>query len=187
MSVVVIEPPEPLVSLELAKAHLRVDDDDSNILIGAYIAAVSEHLDGPDGWLGRAIGEQTLEWTTTGFPATALLRLPFGPVQVVEAVHYLDDAGGETLWDGANYMLSRGALTPIYGGSWPAGRVYADAVRIRWVAGYSTVPAAIVVAALIMVGDMFANRESSAPGAFGEVPMAASVSALLAPFRNVRV
>lgn len=187
MAIVVIEPPEPLVSLELAKAHLRVDDDDSNILIGAYIAAVSEHLDGPDGWLGRAIGEQTLEWTTAGFPATTYLRLPFEPVQTIESVHYVNDAGVDTVWPDADYTLSRGALSLVYGGSWPAGRVYADAVRIRWVAGYSTVPAAIVAAALIMVGDMFANRESSAPGGVGEVPMAASVSALLAPFRNVRV
>lgn len=55
-----IEPPTAsAVSLAEAKAHLRVDGDDEDLLIQTYIDAATAYLDGMDGILGRALCPQT--------------------------------------------------------------------------------------------------------------------------------
>lgn len=188
MTVVVITPPEPLVSLALAKQHLRVDDDGQNTLIAAYIAAASAHIDGPDGWLGRAIGTQTLEMVGEAFPYGPL-RLPYDPVQSVVSVKYLDANGVEQTWPSPGYEISGGNLLPVYGSSWPSVRfgAGAGAARVRWVAGRATIPPAIVAAVLLMVGDLFANRETSIEGSASAVPMSTTAQNLLSPFKAWRV
>src|SRR5579875_4153338 len=114
MFVAVITPPEPLVELDLAKQHLRVDDGDSDDLINAYIAAAQANIDGPGGWLGRAIGLQTLEvrldsfhprhWERRGYPIWAegawtdwtcwplqnRIRLPYPPLVSITSITYED-------------------------------------------------------------------------------------------------
>ncbi len=60
----VIDPPAPLVTLERVKAHLRVDGAEEDDLIAVYIAAAQATIDGPGGWLGRALGRQTIEYRT---------------------------------------------------------------------------------------------------------------------------
>ncbi len=52
------------MTLDRVKAHLRVDGDEENDLIQAYIAAAQATIDGPGGWLGRALGKQTIEYRT---------------------------------------------------------------------------------------------------------------------------
>ena len=186
MSVVVITPPQPLADLVLAKQHLRVDGDDQNALITAYIAAASAHIDGPFGWLGRAIGIQTLEMSGEAFPCDRL-RLPYTPVKTVSTVLYIDAAGVEQTWLPEDYTLSNGDLMPIYGGAWPSARYGADAVRVRWVAGYDTIPPSVVAAVLLMVGDLFSNRETSLEGSASSIPMSTTVQNLLSPFKSWRV
>lgn len=44
--------PPPFVGRELVKQHLRVDHNDEDALIDAYIAAAIAHIDGPDSYLG---------------------------------------------------------------------------------------------------------------------------------------
>jgi hypothetical protein len=94
MSVLVVEPPARLVSLEDMKAHLRVTADDEDALIEAYIDAACGWLDGPDGWLGRCIGSQVIEvFYGSGAGAFPYLRephltVPIGPVQEVLEVEY---------------------------------------------------------------------------------------------------
>ena len=52
---------EPILTLEEAKLHLRVDHDDDDDLIEALVAAVTARLDGRDGILGRCLRAQTWE------------------------------------------------------------------------------------------------------------------------------
>lgn len=196
--VVVIEAPAALVDLATAKAHLRVDHDDDDAIIGAYIAAACGHIDGPGGWLGRAIGPQTLELRADDFrgcDGQGAFDLPFAPIIDVVSVKYLDGADGaeQTVTPTDYEITARSTLRPGYEIEWPTARSFADAVRIRYRAGYvadptaetlvAAVPAPVVAAVLLMVGDLYANRETAAEGGRPAVQMSLTVERLLAPFR----
>lgn len=184
MSVVVITPPVQLVDLVTVKSHLRVEGSDEDALIGAYIAAASAAVDGPDGWLGRAVGAQVLELRQDQFCTPT--RLPFGPVTSLTSVKYVDIDGGEQTLAGSVYTLAGDDLELAYHQYWPTIRGDTLGVRIRYAAGYATVPAPIVAAVLLMVGDLYANRETSIEAAASAVPMSTTVENLLSPYRAWR-
>lgn len=183
MAVVVVTPPDPAIDLDLVKAHVRVDHDDDDVLLEAYVAAAVSHIDGPAGWLGRAIWPQTLELRQNVFGCGT--RLPYGPVQSIESVKYVGADGTEQTLDPTAYdLLSNGEIGLTYGASWPSLRGDAEGVRIRYVAGFETVPAAIMSAVLLTVGDLYAFRETAQVGSVaGKIPMSPAVENLLAPYR----
>lgn len=183
MSVVVVTPPVHGIDLDTVKAHLRVDHDDDDALIGAYVDAAVSHIDGPAGWLGRAIWEQTLELRQNVFCGP--IRLPYGPVQSVAAIKYVDSSGTEQTLAVDQYLLTNGGEVVLaYNASWPGLRGDAEGVRVQYVAGFVTVPAAVTQAVLLMVGDLYAFRESAVTGTISAaVQMSPTVQALLSPFR----
>jgi len=190
MTVVVIEPPSELVvSVEEAKAHLRVDFDDDDDLIEGYLQAAIGNFDGPGGWLGRALILQTLELRLDRFPFYGVV-LPYAPVVDLQAVLYDDDDGVEQTLDPAVTRIVGGdhhsRLVRAYGQSWPSTRCQEEAVRIQYRAGYgesgADVPAPIRQAILLYVGHFYANREQVVIGGQpASLPL--GVEALLAPFR----
>ncbi|MDQ0996883.1 putative phiE125 gp8 family phage protein [Phyllobacterium ifriqiyense] len=145
MNIKVITPPAPVVTLPDAKAFLRVDFDDDNTLINGLIAAASKNIDGPFGWLDRAIGTQTLELGYTWY-SCRYVELPFGPVQSVESVKYIDSEGVEQTVPEENYFLDGDCLHFVSGYSYPSVSAVSDPVKIRYVAGFETVPADVVLA-----------------------------------------
>lgn len=184
MRVLVVTPPEPVIALEEAKQHLRVRGGAEDALIAAYVAAATGHIDGPDGWLGRAIGVQTLEarfgWHEVGYD---FLTLPYPPMLELVSINYLDAAGAEravALGDitAMGATLAWGATAP-----WVGGSLNREAVRVRYRAGYETLPPAIRAAILLMVGDLYENRETVALGSSSAIPMSTTIERLLAPFR----
>lgn len=189
MRVFVVTPPDPVVSLEEAKEHLRVDGPDEDDLILSYIAAATGHIDGPDGWLGRAIGIQTLEARfSLLLPAACsgqAIRLPFGPVSELEAVSYLDSQGVQQEADLNDFALYGDEVEPVAGVyPWEGGSMQREAGRIQYRAGYETLPPAIHAAILLMVGDLYANRETASVGTGATaIPMSATPALLLGPFR----
>lgn len=189
MPVVVISPPdEPVVSLEDAKAHLRVDFEDDDDYISGLVAAAIGILDGPAGWLGRAIVTQTLELRSDGF-GVGDICLPFPPIVDVVSVGYVDTDGSEQMVPEADYRLvgqpNMPRLELVYGAQWPAVRWQSESVRVQYDAGYGAaedVPAPIKQAILLMIGHWYANREAVAIGQTAiEIPLAAR--ALLFPYQ----
>lgn len=187
--VIVTVPPERVVSVDVAKQHLRVDGDDDDFLIGAFIDAATAHIDGPDGWLGRAIGVQTLEAGLDGFVCDPI-TLPYPPTLSVIGIVYDDIDGVERTLDPATYEFRAGVIGSAWGKSWPSTRAYrgsSRSVRITYRAGYEVIPPPITVAILLMVGDMFHSRATISTGAaMSAVPMTASATALLQPFKVYR-
>lgn len=183
MSVVVVTPPVPAIDLDVVKAHLRVDHTDDDTLIEAYVDAAVSHIDGPGGWLGRSIWPQTLELRQNVFGCDT--RLPYGPVRSVASVKYVDPDGAEQTVDSADYFLTGdGAVKLAYGASWPSLRGDAEGVRIRYETGYATLPGAVLSAVLLLVGDLYAFRETAQVGSVaGKIPMSPAVENLLAPYR----
>lgn len=179
MRVVVITPPEPVVSLAETKLHLRVEHDVDDALIEGLMAAATANIDGPDGWLGRCIGEQTLEAGLDGFVYDPI-ALPFPPIIDVEGIRYEAVGGGWHDVDPAVFEIRDGRVGTAWGKSWPSTRRYRGASRtvlIRYRAGYDTVPAPIRVAILMMVATMYERRGTNAPD------MPAAAATLLGPYR----
>ncbi|QHD68219.1 hypothetical protein GS397_14985 [Sphingobium yanoikuyae] len=196
MRVVVITPPDPIISLREAADHLRLGDDLEEFgYVEQLIASATEHVDGPSGWLGRALGLQTLEVRVCGF--SDIIRLPYEPIIDIVSVHYLDSAGQPQLVDPDTYELFGRDLGCAWGKSWPTPGVYrgqAETVRIRYRAGYAVdadadpvvqkVPAPIRSAILLMVGDLFSFRQTAAFGSGGgAIEMSTTVENLLSPYR----
>ncbi|RVD15372.1 MAG: phage gp6-like head-tail connector protein [Mesorhizobium sp.] len=187
MDIVVITPPAPVVTLEEAKAHLPVDFGDDDLLITAMIAAVQGNIDGPDGWLGRAIGVQTLEMRLPSFcgrDGSSCIPLRCPPVTAPVSVKYLDGDGVDQTFDSASYRLvGDDMIAPAYNVSWPSARLDHESIRIRYTAGYEEVPAPIKAAILLHVGHLYANREAvSLENIATELPL--GVQWLLSPYRR---
>lgn len=168
MRVVVIEPPLPAVTYEEAARHLRLDGDDEREYVEALIAVAQSHIDGAEGWLGRAIGVQTLEVRCEHWPSS----LPFRPISSIVSVSVdgapVDGIGVEP--DGVLIVPPRVARP-------------AKEMSIRYLAGSETAPAPIRHAILLMVGDLYANRETTSERPRGSIDMSVTVERLLAPYR----
>lgn len=204
MRVIVITPPDPIVTWEEADAHLRLlGDETERVFVEGLIAAATAHLDGPSGWLGRALGPQTLEARFDSFwPDSRLwsghvgcrpLRLPYPPLIDIVSVKYMDATGTEQTVNSSAYEVRGQDVGAIYGTSWPAARWQPEAVRIRYRAGYAedpeadplvpNVPPQIKAAILLMVGDMFRWRETAQGIVAASTPTAQTLDNLLGTMR----
>ena len=191
---VLVTPPSlrPL-TIEMLRQHCRVDHTEDDTLLLAFLDAATSLLDGYEGTIGRCLLTQVWRFDFDAFPAYTALRLPLGPVASV-VVTYYDAAGSLQTLSSAEYGLfndSLGAFVGLFDGkSWPTTATRRDAVKVTATIGAASandVPQAIKSAILLMVGDLYANRETVAPGQVSEVPMSTSVRSLLAPFRRVSI
>jgi uncharacterized phiE125 gp8 family phage protein len=164
----IVAPAETPVTLAEAKAHLRMIHANDDAIITLYLEAAVANLDGKAGLLGRSLVTQTWELVYDTFPCGPI-ELPLGPLQSIVSVKYFDVDGAEQTLDPAGYAVDTasdpGWLSPV--DSWPATYAMVNAVVIRFVAGYgaaTAVPAAIKAGILLMVADMYENREASVIG-----------------------
>lgn len=135
MSVIVINPPPVVVSAADARTAGVFSSDDDDAMIDALLAAAQATIDGPDGWLGRAIGLQTLELSVVGglwcvrWPHQ--IKLPYLPIRSITSAKTVTDDGTETTIDPSAYSLTGDVLTFT-------DTMSRNALRIRYVAGYGT-------------------------------------------------
>lgn len=191
MAVAVITPPTPFISREEAKRHIIVEHDDDDQLIDSFVAAACAWLDGPAGWLGRAIGVQELEFSD--WLACARTPLPFPPCLEIVSITARDDDGNVVTADPDTYTVDAGRLVVSPGATW----VTLDDHRVRYWAGYGEktgdpaawstkdVPPPIKVAALMMAAQWFRNRAPVVIGSSVE-QLPFGVEALLSPYRVYR-
>lgn len=189
-----------VVSLEEAKTHLRVDVDDDDDMIEAMIEAATDFVDGPGSYLGRAVRDQTWDYYVDTFPSLTdpnpgFVEIPLPPLQEVSGVFYNDSSGAEQEFDSASYTVDSahepGRILLPSSGSWPTTDTGAGSVRIRFRAGYvditqspplPMVPPTIKQAILLLVGNMYANRESVVVGTTA-VQITMTVEYLLKKYR----
>lgn len=171
-----------------AKTHLRilaaVHPDDT--YIDGLITAAREWC---ETYLERAIGAQTLELALDVFP-TAFKLVPYVPS--VTSVKYLDINNVEQTVTSTDYVLdnysSPALVVPAYGKVWPATYCTANAVKVRFVAGYdgnNPCPQTIIAAMKLMLGHLYENRQEDVLGntriSFNSLPM--GIYALLQAYR----
>lgn len=186
-SSLVTPPSVPILQLGPTKAHLRVDGDDEDLVIGGYIQAATDYLEARHGILGRALVTQT--WRLTQASFTSQIDLPVTPLQSVSSVNYYDKDNVAQVVPSSDYRVVADDDDPyielVSGASWPVAYNRPDAVWVDYVAGYGgveDVPEAIRQAAHILVAGWFQNREPVSQGAAPAIEF--SVKMLLTPYRR---
>lgn len=163
------------LTLAEAKIHVHEEGSDQDDLIQLFIQAAVDHVDGPNGFLGRALIDQTWDYFLEEHPVCAI-DLPLPPLIEVIGVFAIAGNGTETEWPAENYRVDN-ASEPgriVTATAWPSptyGSWYATA-RVRYRAGYvdtqdipqAAVPFPIRAAILLHVGDLYRTRETSVIG-----------------------
>ena len=178
-----------MITIERAKAHLRVEHGEEDALITSLIASASRYIENRTGQVfdkrdGIVMIADRLPKGTGG------LELEWTPVRSVTEVAYLDADGSQVLMPEASiYVEKRGVYPVIYPAidtSWPEHLPQRGGVQVTINAGYEEPPADVQSAALLIIGHLFENRESVVIGTISsELPM--GVEMLLAPYVIHRV
>jgi uncharacterized phiE125 gp8 family phage protein len=176
------------IDLATAKAHLRVISNAEDTLITSLSKAAREDV---ENYTGRSLIATT--WRQSGAGFVDVIELLKSPASSVSSIQYVDEAGATLTLSASVYRLvtssDPAAAAParvelVDGESWPAVAVRPDAVRINFVAGYASaaaVPPSMVAAILLVLGDLYENRE--AQGRENTYQPNPTVSRLLNPYR----
>ncbi len=119
----------------------------------------------------RALASQTLEYALDQFPNEGCFDLPRCPLTSVTSIKTYSSSGAETtLTVTTQYLVDTdstpGRIVLPYGGTWPMGADYPlNPIRIRYVAGYTTLPEKLKQILLFHVGLMYRYRDSAIPEA----------------------
>lgn len=195
---------EPITVAE-AKANANDDGTENDaVLWPLLIAAARERA---EQYMGAVIMQRDLEQTLDAFPDAEIeidtppawnkmhggLGAVACPLSVIQ-LQYVDAAGTTQTLAGSEYRLDESVwpfyVLPAVDTAWPATRDQANAVLLRYRAGYDAqakVPPAVRGWLLMTTAFLFANREAMVvDGRVAEIPNR-FVDAALDPYRLWRV
>jgi hypothetical protein len=166
MSLILVTPPavEPILVAD-AKAMLGIGAEVSDTVMGAFVTAARQMIDGSVGWINRCLITQTWDLTLDAFPwqdnysaqdrgfyprpgdhgvhqqhqGRQGIIIPLAPVQSIVSVSYQDGSGQQQTMDPSNYTLVLGEparLVQAFAGSWPSTSCVPGSVKVRFIAGY---------------------------------------------------
>jgi uncharacterized phiE125 gp8 family phage protein len=182
---VITAPAAEPITLEEAKAHLRVLDTDQDTGITAMIVAAREWAEQVT-W--RALITQTLEVYLDSFPCFYVrnqtwpryagdtqghIVLPRPRLQSVTSVKYIDEDGDEQTLSSDKYHVDTkaepGTISLVSGETWPTTKeLHPQPVTVKYVAGYgdnaSDVPQPIKSAMLLRITDLYEFRGEKVAG-----------------------
>lgn len=178
---------EAILSIDECKAHLRVDGDDEDDLIGALRDASIEFV---ERYCSVKLAPTAgLIWQAAGFPRafSTPIMLSVSPVTAITAITWANGAGNPVIGVPADYRLTaRGDLLPAVGARWPS--CAGGAVSVEFTAGYApgAAPRSLIAAVRLFLGHLYKNREAVTDrGTEAEVPF--GVRELCASFRRVLI
>jgi uncharacterized phiE125 gp8 family phage protein len=173
-----VEPGDEPVSLDLAKAHLRVDIDDEDELIAHQVATAREYVEAQTGralmtqtwklWLDRFPRMDRVEFWPWASQVLGAILLPRPPVQSVTSIVWHGSDGSTHTVDPTTYVFDNKHAIPrvvtAFNSSWPDTTPLAsiDGVEVTLVAGAvdrAHVPHMAIQAILLMLGHWYMNRE----------------------------
>lgn len=180
MRIRVVTPPEPIVNVTDIPGAENTERTD------ALIKAAQNTLAGPNGWLGRSLGPQTLEVVTNAWWRCGW-RLPCPPIISIESLSYRDGTGAwqtvadaDSFVDGEDIWLRSGFSGPSVG-------AYPNPIRLRYRAGYDgeddgtgPIPEEAKQAVVLLVQDMLRTGVSE-PGLRSETVEGVGTQAFLDP------
>ena len=149
------------ITLDQVKAQCRVTGDDENALLEGQISAARDAI---QEYIEMQYLPATWELTLDQFDDP--IELPRWPLQSIVSVKYIDGLGVLQTEPATTYE----AVTNIYPGKvrlaynkiWPSYRSQPDAIRIQYVAGYTSIaaiPARAKQAMLFLISHYYETRE----------------------------
>lgn len=135
MQITITSYPDMLVSLEEAKVAIGESGTDRDDLIEGLILAAQAELDGPKGWVGISVAQQSIEVRFDSFEELPL-KLPGGPIIGDVVVSYLDADRSAAILDAEDYVvLPDGSLILADGATWPTLAEEAGAITATYTVG----------------------------------------------------
>lgn len=171
-----------ILPLDFVKKAARIERDDEDELITSYIHAAVFQIERETGHLFG------IREVTETFASFAAIRLRAAPVRQILAVGYHDVANALGTFDLAGLRLvagARPARVTRLAQMWPQTACAIDAVQVTFEAGHDPegIPPTLKTAAIMMVADLWGQRETWSPGTAVQVPLSLSVDQMLQPFR----
>lgn len=177
---------EPL-TLQEAKAHLRITESDEDAWIENLIKAVRQRAENAT---NRQLVTATWKLVLDAFPTRwrvtaerymkdglgtqwgAEITIPKTPLQSITTIDYIDEDGNSQTLAASEYVVSTdrepAVVRRAFGKDWPSTRLQPDAVEITFVAGYGatgeTVPDLLKSGMLLTLGHLYENREDVIAG-----------------------
>ena len=178
---VLSEAADELITLEEARSHLEaqaygdtdVDLLDDTMILG-WLKAAREYA---EQFTGLSFIQRDYEGALDEFPAE-YIEIPVGPVLYVDSltmgqatVSSSDDAEVSFVFDDFSVPARIYPLT-----SWPSVTAAVNGIRVRFTAGYGgsdgdALPWTVRAAILLLLGHLYAHRETNTEKALADVPM----------------
>ena len=185
---------EEPVTLDDQKVHLRLDTADDDAYVQSCITAARQWVEGQT---HRALMAQTWDYNIDyGWPhRVGLHRIdyPINPVKVqaspiVDSITYVDSDGASQTLAADQYTIvartNSSYIVPAFDVSWPTVRHVPNAITVRFVAGYVTVPQELHRAIMLLAALLYEKREPIVTSTIvAKLPF--SVEALISPFRTM--
>lgn len=164
------------VTLTQVKAYCNIEAGNTywDTMLGLLIQAGREEA---EKFMGRRLVTSTWDLIFDRLPYPyGEIVIPYGPLQSVTSIYYLDINNNSTLFPSSLYTVDTasfaGSVYPDYTQFWPmqiwtTGRWIRNGVTIRHVSGYGTaaqVPAEIQLAICQFVATKYAYREALTAG-----------------------
>jgi len=156
-------PTKDPVSLDTALSHLRATRGDEDALVQTYIRAAVAYC---QEFTGRQFVTATYEQTFDRFDDVLELAKP--PLISVTEIRYIDPDGVEQTETNSPIVYdvdtntTPGRVRRAFGASWPSYRRQANAVTVKYQAGYGgpeDVDASVKSAILLWTAQLFEHRE----------------------------
>jgi uncharacterized phiE125 gp8 family phage protein len=182
------EPAQEQVTLEVARLHLRLDEDlegspaghPDDELIEILISAAREQA---ESYTGLSLVNREHELNIDSFKGS-YIDLEVWPVSAITEVTYFDSDGVEQIWANDQYRLDNATrparLYPAVN-NWPKTKVRENAVKVTFDAGFTDsegafpCPKVLLQAMLLIIGHLYENRQdviaSGRSGGQLELPM----------------
>ena len=180
---------EPL-TVEEAKAHLRVDGTAEDVLIGSLILTSRLHIESA---LSLALIDQAWTLQLDRWPRGDDIEIPLSPLKAITGVRVRTASGDWLTVPSTSYLVDLASKPPrlVWNATTrPEPGVPAAGIEIGFEAGFGPVgahvPAPIRHALLLLIAHWYERREAIDIGSdAARVPEV--VSDLIAPFRKIRL
>jgi uncharacterized phiE125 gp8 family phage protein len=182
-SILLTPPAEEPVTIDDAKAFLRVSHDDDDAVIASLVAGARSHIEAQT---RRALVTQTWRLVRDGWPRDGRIAVAPAPLREIIAARVYDSDGATHAVDLASFVADTAAGTVSFARwSMPGPGRIAAGIEIDVEVGYgdaAEVPEPLRQAVRLLVAHWYENRSLIAVGHDVAV-LPNAVAALIAPYR----